>query len=361
MNNRVLFLVTSLNGGGLENYLLRFLTYKPSLSAHILCKCGIIGDLEDDYSSLPNVERIHLLNMKGKPISSVIRLYNLYRTYKYTAICDFTGSFAGIPLLVAKHAGIERRIVFYRNSTIPFTPTVVKMVYYGWVKRLTLRYATSILSNSQAAFDNYFGGKRDSRFQVIYNGIDPSFVSSKTKEEMKKYLGFPKESFVIGHTGRYHPLKNHTFIFAVAELLCNKYHDIYFLLIGKDVPKHRPENCNPHIICINYSKSISDLLKCMDLFYFPSLSEGQPNALIEAMVSGLPFVASSIPSITETIPDSLRANLISPTDINANVSCLENLYINRDLLCNYISKDWALQHFNAEKQFQEFYQTLINE
>ena len=45
---------------------------------------------------------------------------------------------------------------------------------------------------------------------------------------------------------------------------------------------------------LGYRSDVLRILPLFDLYYFPSLTEGQPNALIEAMATGLPFVASDI-------------------------------------------------------------------
>lgn len=359
MSAKVLFLVTSLNGGGLENYVLRFLTFKNDLNTHIICKGGVIGDLEPEFRHLINVEMIIPLNIERQPIKFYHKLYQLCKEYRYDAVCDFTGSFAGIPLFIAKIGNIKRRIAFYRNSSIPFKKTKMRMLFFAFVTKLTKRNATSILSNSQAAFDNFYGKDIDSRFKVIYNGVDPKMISSKSKEEIRQMLGIPIDAFVIGHTGRFAPPKNHKMIFDMAQKLCNQYEDIYFILIGKGVPQHKPSTCSPHIMCIDYSKNVMDLLKGMDLYYFPSISEGQPNALIEAMVSGLPIVASNIPPIQETVPNSLREELVSPYDEESNYNALEKCYLNRAHLTNLTCKDWAIQHFNASSKFDEFYNVLI--
>jgi glycosyltransferase involved in cell wall biosynthesis len=360
MREKVLFLVTTLNGGGLENYVLRFLTYKNDLNTHIICKGGEIGALEAEFRHLQNVEIIVPLDFKHRRINSCYKLYQLCRKNQYDAVCDFTGSFAGIPLFVAKLGGIKQRISFYRNSTIPFEKTKLKMLYYAFVKKLTKQNATRILSNSQAAFDNLYGKNIDSRFSVIYNGVDSNLISTKSKDEIRQTLGIPKNVFVIGHTGRYTPPKNHDMIFKMAQRICNKYENVYFLIIGKGVPEHQPFNSSQQIICLDYSKNVMDLLKGMDLYYFPSITEGQPNALIEAMVSGLPIVASNIPPIQETVPEYLRKKLVSPYDEEANFNALEYCYLHRDNLTELVSKEWALHNYNASNKFEEFYKELIN-
>ena len=96
----------------------------------------------------------------------------------------------------------------------------------------------------------------------------------------------------------------------------------------------------------------------MDIFYFPSYTEGQPNSLIEALVSGLPVIASNIEPIKETIPEKLWVQLVHPDDIEGAKQKVLELYSNRDLIISLNYKNWAVSSFDATLRFGEFYDCL---
>lgn len=81
----------------------------------------------------------------------------------------------------------------------------------------------------------------------------------------------------------------------VASELCHKYKDIHFVLVGKGVKEKyemmvQQMGLNKQIHLLGYRDDVLRILPLFDLYYFPSLTEGQPNALIEAMATGLPLL-----------------------------------------------------------------------
>lgn len=274
--------------------------------------------------------------------------------------CDFTGNFSGLILYCAKLSKIDKRIVFYRGSSNRFKETALRLFYNRIVRKLAYKYATSILSNSQSAFDFFYKKKmQDSRFQVIYNGVNPSLIIHINKN-LRKEFAIPDNSFVVGHTGRFNNAKNHSIIIQVAEKLINKYPDIYFILCGTGVEvglkaKVKNLNLDKNVKLFDNRRDIPMFLNTMDVYFFPSITEGQPNSLIEAMIMGLPFVASNISSIQETVGES--ENLYDPNDINGFFLAIEEFYmkkVSRDLML----RERTIAKFDYIKLFNQFYRSL---
>lgn len=362
----IVFFVTGLDSGGLENYLLRFLRYRSKSFDNItvFCKGGKTGQLEEQFLSIPNLS-IHSKKISFYNPKDYKYLYDFFKKNHTNSVCDFTGNFAGLVLLSAKLAKVPKRVSFYRGSSNHFKETKFRLLYNKFVQKQTYKYATDILSNSIAAFEFFYPNnwKTDSRFAVIYNGIDskPFIDENKT---LREELNIPSSAFVIGHTGRFNEAKNHPTIIEVATLICEKYDDIYFLLCGNEVKDNLEaqvisKQLHDKIILLNYRSDIPRVLNTMDVYFFPSLTEGQPNALIEAMVVGLPCVTSDIPSIKETIEDHLdHVEVYHPLDVNGFVRAVEKLYLNR-VKRNLNLKKKTIQRFDYKNRFDEFYNKLV--
>lgn len=359
----VAFIVTTLNSGGLENYLLRFLKYSENnLKPLVICKGGEFGDLEHRYY---NIKDISLVKMEIGYINiiSLVQLYAVLRKYEVDVVCDFTGNFAGLPLLISKFAGIKSRIAFYRGATNHFKEDKFRLLYNNLVKALVKKYATTILSNSLAAFNFFFPHKivADKRFHLIPNGID-SDDFCKESSNLRGELSIPNSAFVIGHVGRYNSAKNHNTIIQVAIALCVSNPDFYFVLCGKGVDENLKEvisraKLTDRIRLLGYRSDVSRVLNTLDVFYFPSVTEGQPNALIEAMVKGLPFVASNIGPILETVPENLHNQLVAPNDVDSAVSKLIALYHSHNRH-KYTCAEWAKEKYSADSCFSLFMEKL---
>lgn len=362
---KVLFVVTSLEVGGLETYLLRFLNFSNNkINATVFCKSGRGGALEEKY----NILGVTIIKYKFGyfPISSSIKLYRFFKKEKFDTVCDFTGDFAGLTLSLARLASIENRVSNYRSSEHRFNQDIFRIFYNKIVNFLVYKNATKILSNSQAALDFFHPTWKNNKknFQIIRNGIPIDLFNVKFDViKLRSELGIPNDAFVIGHVARFHFSKNHKTIMKVAEHLCNKYNNVYFLLCGLGVQKGvkdllETDEINSKIIIPGLRNDIPNVLRILDAYYFPSLVEGQPNALLEAMMVGLPFVASDIETIKETVPIDFHDCLISPEDSDSAISMLSTYIEDTSSIDFSKIKYFAQNEFNAEVKFNQFLKEL---
>lgn len=361
----IVFFIHSLDSGGIESYLLRFLQYKHSEfhKVYVYCKSGRGGQLENDYLEVPNVQ---VVKRKHSYINmfSFIWMHRFLKNKNISAVCDFTGNFAGVPITVAALSNVRTRVVFYRSAMDAFQQSALKKAYSKIINYLVFKFSTAILSNSEAAFDFFYkvNWRNQARFQVIPNGLnaDP-FIS--VNEDLREQLNIPKDAYVVGHTGRFNQAKNHETIIEVAAQLIEKHPDIYFMLCGNGVKENlkalvKDKGLDVRLILFENRRDIPIFLNTLDCYFFPSTREGQPNALIEAMVMGLPFVASDIPPIRETVGENYA--LYPAMDVNALALAIENEYLERR------GRDTDLQQkmikrFDYKERFDEFYKVLTND
>jgi glycosyltransferase involved in cell wall biosynthesis len=331
----------------------------------VYCRSGQLGALEGEY--LKTGARVKAFRLLFFNPMAYWRFYRELRRERFSAICDFHGNFAGFPLLCAKLAGIPVRMAQYRGSEDHFPKTYGRLLYNRFVQHVTIHCATKMVSNSAAALDYFFPGKwrADKRFRVIYNGTDlPDLVIGQEDVAIKEEFNIPCTAFVVGHIGRYNPAKNHETIMEVAVRLCRKYSDIYFVLVGLNVDHAYQEYVNAEglgdrILMPGYRTDVHRLLSMFDLFFFPSVTEGQPNALIEAMIAGLPVLTSNIASIKEAVPVELHAKLLPPKDIEQAVLSIERLFNDKAARMDYSCREWALDRFDSAKRFSEFREILL--
>lgn len=359
---KIVFFVNDLNSGGIENYLLRFLShYEGNIVPVVVCKGGVFGDLEQEYRKISNIELVKL-KVGYLDFPAYKNLYQFFKKKNYDTVVDFTGNFAALPLLIAKYAGIKNRIVFYRGATNHFKGNLLKNTYNSFLNFLIKNTATHILSNSKAALRFFFNKKEDPRFEVIYNGIDAEKFLDSSKN-LREELGIPGKGFVIAHVGRYTEAKNHQTIIETAVQLCQLNKKVYFILCGRDVDislKERveKEKLSDRIKLLGYRKDVISVLNSSNAFYFPSLTEGQPNALLEALITGLPFVASDIDPIKETIPEEFHSYLVKPTDVSGAINRLQQIFENEEIRKSLNLSVWAKENYEPGYLFNKFYSKL---
>lgn len=359
---KICFFLYNLDPGGLETYLLRFIRFRHSgVKPVVICKSGKTGQLLEDYKSL-GVEII--------PVTSGYynfrawwQIYRILKNGNFDSACDLTSNFGGIYMWLARLAGIKKRMAYYGQSSNHFPETKLNLAYNDFVNKLVYRNATDIVLNSVTALEFFFSyrSKNDKRFRVIFNGIDSSVFSDEKDFSIRRSLGIPDHAFVVGHSGRFDEKKNHEAILKLAQAL-KGIQDIYFIICGKDTQllneRINELGLGSRLFALGYRSDVHIVLRNVDMFYFPSYTEGQPNSLIEAMMAGLPVVASNIEPIKETIPEALWGQLVHPDDIDGAMEKVLELYNDRSRmpLLNY--RDWAIASFDASLRFGEFYDCL---
>lgn len=357
---KICFLIPSVASGGIEMYLLRFLNYLEDTSrVTVLVRSNSKGELYEEYKAIG-------VTLKFLPLgylspSKTLQHYRYYKEQKFDVICDFNANFAGVPMLLAKRLDVPKRIAFYRQGSNHFAPSFVKNRVNTYMNRLVYKNATHILSNSQAALDFFFPYRTadDTRFDVIYNGVNiEDYNISESKESIRNDLGIPQQAFVIGHVGRLDKAKNHETILKVFQQIQDEEFLSHLVLCGRDTKKLLPRiqelGITDKTSIMGYRKDIPRVLKSLDCFFFPSITEGQPNALIEAMVSGVPIVASNIPAIQECVPKSYAAKLQDPLDPVGLKAEIMNIILRNP---ENISSE-EMQRFDDKTNFEVFKKIL---
>jgi glycosyltransferase involved in cell wall biosynthesis len=362
---KVLFIIPTIHPGGIETYLLRFLTHfkkDTTISPIVLVRSFEKGHLFSQYNKL-NIP-IHFRPLGKINFSNILWYYRFFKNEKFDAICDFNANFSGISMFLANITKIKKRITFYRQGRNHYTPTFLNNIYNQLLNKLVNKYSTQILSNSKASLDYFFPRwNNDSRFKVIYNGIKFEQSLNCSNNEVRQEQNIPLNAFVISHSGRLDKAKNHETILKVARELIQYDKNIYFIILGLGTEMLQSEiedlQIETNVRLLGFRNDVQTLLSSSDLFYFPSITEGQPNALIEAMLLGIPIVASNIDTIKETLPINLYSFLIDPLDIKKAVQLIKDIKIGREVQNTEMTKKCAELQYSQDLRFKEFYQTLI--
>jgi glycosyltransferase involved in cell wall biosynthesis len=195
------------------------------------------------------------------------------------------------------------------------------------IDRATLRLAHVFVANSdgvKADLVNQVGISAD-KITRIYNGVDAAVYARRpgARQRIRREIGLSAEQLVVGTVARLHYKKGLTFLIEAADRLRGRFPDMRFLIAG-DGPERerlglqvRALGLDAHITFLGERTDVPDLLAAMDVFAFPSLFEGHPNAVLEAMASELPVVASDIPGNNEIVRDGVNGYLVPAQDAAA--------------------------------------------
>lgn len=250
---------------------------------------------------------------------SVNRVLNLLARYYYVRkfIRELNPDVIHVHLPISRyirfaHPKKGTKIIYTQHFTakrlFDAYPTEVKHVRW-LIKNYSFRFI-ALNPEMKSALDDYFGLNNTI---VLNNAIDFSrYEMTIDKTVKRKEIHLTDDAFVIGHVGRLSKIKNHKLLIE-AFFYYRKYNsNSYLLLVGtgedKDniVRQAKELGVSEHMIILENRDDVPELMQCMDVFVFPSISEGLGIAVIEAQAAGLPCIVSdAVPQATNI------SNLIS--------------------------------------------------
>lgn len=200
-----------------------------------------------------------------------------------------------------------------------------KMGFYAYLDRAFLKWFDAVVPVSRTVKEFLLeSGVRKERINLIENGIDVSRFNSKEKDKgLLKRLGLAHGCKVIGTVGRLSEEKGHTYFLKAAKKIMDSFGDCFFLIVGegplrKDLEgEARMLGINDRVVFTGKRNDIPELLSVMDIFVLPSLTEGQPVALLEAMASGRAIAATDVGDVRKILKDGELGLIVPPKNPGA--------------------------------------------
>lgn len=171
------------------------------------------------------------------------------------------------------------------------------------------------LSSVEDEMSKIYGGGRNLALQGVYKG-----------QRIRKELGIPLNAKVILSVGEVNKNKNHKVVIEALAKLRDK--NTYYVICGRgplmEAHKELAQSLGvgDRVILTGYRTDVADFYKMADVFLFPSFREGLPVAVMEAMASGLPVVATRIRGSSDLVQ---QGDLFEPTDVDGIAKAIETL------------------------------------
>lgn len=172
------------------------------------------------------------------------------------------------------------------------------------INKLYLSQVSMVLSVSKLCrkdFINTFNFPRN-KVKTIEIGVEEHSVNVSNFN-----LDHIENKKVVVHVGSFVPEKNHSGLLRIFTRVLKTYPDAVLLLIGKgDLEQQireevKKENLIPNVFFLGYRDDVLEIFKKSDCFVLPSLIEGLPGVLLEAMYCKLPVVTYDVGGISEII------------------------------------------------------------
>jgi len=233
-----------------------------------------------------------------------------------------------IGILAARLAGIPRILTtIHYQDLLPTRRAgdfrnLLRWLYtkiiYKWVDGI-IAVSEDVSQKLQELF-----GQKPPKVRVMVNRIDvQSFATTPPSEDLRKSLGLRPENKILTTVARLMPPKGHAYLIEAMHQLVPRFKNLKLLLVGDgDLRQPLQKKCAAlgvmeHALFIGSRRDIPAILALTDIFILPSLREGTSLALLEAMASGKPIVATDIPGNRAVLRHQINSLLVPPGDAEA--------------------------------------------
>ena len=329
---RVAYIVTPITFGGSEKVSLNFLRTvdrsrfdilpilltrpweEPPYFAREVLKLGYAYDTApvalrtggDPLRVLRAASRLHSILRQGA--------FQLVHTHGYFAdICGLSmARLLGLPGISTCHG-------FVANDR--------RLNTYNMLDTIALRLCQTVIAVSDGIRDELVSrGIQGSRISVIPNAVVPNFGAEEMRAcrlGKRSSLNIAPQEFVAGYIGRLSEEKGLIYLIEAVAKLRDAVVSMKLLIIG-DGPQRaalarqvKDRRLEGMVIFAGFQTDIEQWFPAIDVFILPSLTEGTPMALLEAMAASVPVIATAVGGVPDVVTDRVDGLLVPPGNVGA--------------------------------------------
>lgn len=317
---RVLILIKGLGLGGAERLLERSIPYLNReqfdyrLAYLLPWKNALVQPFE--AAGIP----VQCLNVRFPfDPGALTRLIALLRRERI----DLVHAHLPIPGVLARLAKSRAnvRAVVYTEHGVPSRTRIASRL----LSAATYRMNDAVIAVSDEvarAIRPYVRGGRP-RIITIPNAIDAAMFDGQAmaREQICQEFGFPSDARIVVNVGNLRAVKGHKYLLAAARRVIDRDPRARFLLVGigplagRLAGEARRLGLNGQVVFTGFRPDAAALIGAADLFVLPSVYEGLPISLLEAMALARPAVVTRVGGVPEVVEAGETGVLVEPGDV----------------------------------------------
>jgi len=362
---RIMHVNSTRSMGGTERMLTHLI---PNFDSNRFESCLVCFNSPSEVTSVwenSGIKVYHLNIDKSLSIKGSCKLFGLIRKWRpdvlmvYGLRANLMARPAAWLCRVPAYITCQRGIEDWKNS------------FQVFLEKATSIFVDVYIGNSQACSDQLMTREKipPRKLQTIHNGIKlsiPENISEKAQRIRKDY-DIPAGVIVIGGVGRLQGVKGQQHLISAAKEVLEKYPDVRFVILGKDFRNGelqkltRQLGIQDKVLFPGHSEDVISWLKCFDIFVLPSLSEGMPVAVLEAMFMKLPIIATSVGGVREVVIDGESGIIVPPGQPKSLakqiIALIEDSQLRQKLANGGFIR--ASKHFTAEEMTQKYQDAVL--
>jgi glycosyltransferase involved in cell wall biosynthesis len=364
---KVLFTIDSLAQGGTEQSLAELIPHLGKdveivivyfYDAHALreiflsLRCRLYYmEIAEKYGFIQAVSKLKEIVKEEKPD---IIVGSLYRSLIISRLVSWLTRVPMVGTFVNERYGFEQKERFKGIAVCKY--------YMTWLMdRLTAFIPMKIISNSYSiAVSNAAALNINHRkIKVIYRGRDTAQIKHWQKRDHS-------DGFTWMAIGRLIPQKGYDILLTAVSSLVIKYPGVRLRILGEGPLKEDLQNkiyqlgLESNIFLLGNVPSAREYLYEADAYVLPSISEGFSGALVEALITGIPFVASDIPMNLEAISPGRLSFIFRSGDADSLAKEMDKLMSQYDEACRIgaIARNRASDYYDIKNIASDYEATL---
>jgi glycosyltransferase involved in cell wall biosynthesis len=331
-----------------------------------VCSVGQGGPLEPEFRKI--VERVEIYDKKFSfDFNLVAKVARLMKEQEIE-ILQTTLFYADIIGAYAAYLAKVPVVVSWEPVTGPFA------FRHYWSYKLAMQKIDRVVAVSEDIRQRVIHERNLSPEKVltIHYGVDLEKFAPEDQTLTRGDIGVTNDHLVLGTVARFDYPKGHKYLIDAAPEIVRQFPNARFVFVGDGPLRNEVEQqinqlgLNSYFVLLGFRRDVKQLLGVFDLFILPSLSEGLPNAVLEAMACSNPVVATAVNGVVEVVEDGKTGFLVPPADparmADAVIKMLgspENLKV-----MGKYGRERVATHFSVEQQiskFEELYYSLYAE
>jgi glycosyltransferase involved in cell wall biosynthesis len=262
---------------------------------------------------------------------------------------------------------------------------ISKLKIYESINNLSLNFIDKVILVDKA-LESQIKIRKKQSLCVVRNGIqdlaknshsiESNDASNKYKNSDSEIIEFCKGGYTIGSIGRLSEEKGFCYLIEAIHLLIEEGFDIRLIIIGEGIERNRIKslikelNLGKSIYIPGYRSDAKKYLPFFKMFVLPSLTEGLPITLLEAMQAGIPTVATTVGGIPAVLKNGRAGILVKPAEAKNLAKAVKKLILDpflaeklatmahKIVISDFSSYSMAKQYLNIYKKVLKDFQCL---
>jgi len=218
---------------------------------------------------------------------------------------------------LAARACRVKAVILSRRVDYPVRRDPFSVLKYGCL-------CDKIITVSNAIKKVLIAGKvSPEKIVCVHSVVDPDAYNVRQNGNVREELGIPEDAPLIGIVAQLIERKGHKYLFDALPAILSKFPNTKVLVLGRGPLEARLRQqvvdlgVSESVIFAGFRKDIPILLSELDILVHPALMEGLGVAILQAMASGIPVIATPVGGIPEAVIDGVTGLLVPPRNSEA--------------------------------------------